>query len=90
MDPEAETVTTQEFPAPAQMPQFNMFDFPTINELFRGRAYCWVYGVVAMDYHRTSIVKAAQPTYPTCRCFQMMFLPHLNPCNFLKNTTSTW
>jgi len=33
------------------------FDFPTINEKFRGRRYCYAYGVVAIDYAFNALVK---------------------------------
>merc|ERR1712235_189884 len=32
--------------------QFEQFDFPTINEMYRGKEYCWVYGWVALGYSR--------------------------------------
>jgi len=33
------------------------FDFPTINEAFRGKNYCIVYGWVAIDYSILTIIK---------------------------------
>ena len=35
----------------------NNFDFPTINEAYRGVAYCWVYGWSAIDYSRMALTK---------------------------------
>jgi len=33
------------------------FDFPTINEAYRGKEYCIIYGWSAFDYSRTAMVK---------------------------------
>jgi len=42
----------------AEMPKFIVsLDFPTINEQYRGKAYCFVYGVVALHYDETHLVK---------------------------------
>ena len=35
----------------------NSFDFPTINEGYRGVRYCVVYGWSAIDYSRQALVK---------------------------------
>ena len=35
----------------------NTFDFPTINEDYRGRKYCITYGVTAIAYSRVAVVK---------------------------------
>ncbi len=35
----------------------NMLDFPMINENYRGKPYCYLYGVSLIDYTRTAIVK---------------------------------
>jgi carotenoid cleavage dioxygenase-like enzyme len=35
----------------------NKFDFPTINEAYRGKEYCIIYGWSAYDYSRTAMVK---------------------------------
>ena len=35
----------------------NTFDFPTINEDYRGRKYCITYGVTAIAYSRVALVK---------------------------------
>jgi len=35
----------------------NNFDFPTINEDYRGRKYCITYGLSAFSYSRTALVK---------------------------------
>jgi carotenoid cleavage dioxygenase-like enzyme len=34
-----------------------MFDFPVINEQYRGKQYCYVYAVSQVDYTRTALVK---------------------------------
>jgi beta-carotene 15,15'-monooxygenase/beta,beta-carotene 9',10'-dioxygenase len=38
-------------------PWINQFDFPVINERFRGRHYCIAYGLTAFDYSRMALVK---------------------------------
>ena len=35
----------------------NNFDFPTINEDYRGKRYCYTYGMSAFAYSRTALVK---------------------------------
>jgi len=35
----------------------NQFDFPVINEAYRGKEYCVIYGWSAFDYSRTALVK---------------------------------
>merc|ERR1740128_1231811 len=35
----------------------NQFDFPVINERYRGKRYCVTYGWSAFDYSRTALVK---------------------------------
>jgi len=35
----------------------NAFDFPTINEAYRGKEYCIIYGWSAFDYSRMALVK---------------------------------
>jgi len=35
----------------------NHFDFPTINEDYRGKKYCYTYGMSAFAYSRTALVK---------------------------------
>jgi len=35
----------------------NHFDFPMINENYRGKKYCYVYGLSAFAYSRTALVK---------------------------------
>ena len=35
----------------------NMIDWPIINEEYRGKEYCYVYGVSLVDYTRTALVK---------------------------------
>jgi carotenoid cleavage dioxygenase-like enzyme len=50
-------VTTASFPNTLGSRFINSFDFPTINENFRGVAYCVVYGWSAIDYSRMALVK---------------------------------
>merc|ERR1711892_1581692 len=57
IDVEKQSVTPQGFDSPEEFPQFNQFDFPTINEKYRGKSYCWVYGWVALDYSRHTLIK---------------------------------
>jgi len=57
IDVEKQSVTPQGFDSPEEFPQFNQFDFPTINENYRGKSYCWVYGWVALDYSRHTLIK---------------------------------
>jgi len=57
IDVEKQSVTPQMFEEVEDFPQFNKFDFPTINEKYRGMEYCWVYGWVALDYSRHSLIK---------------------------------
>jgi len=45
------------FPNPTKSRWTNQFDFPVINEKYRGVKYCVVYGVTAFDYSRTALVK---------------------------------
>jgi len=53
----ANYVETSTFVNVIQSDYINRFDFPTINENYRGRKYCIVYGVSAFDYFRTALVK---------------------------------
>ena len=46
------SVQHQVFPNPTASRWVNQFDFPVINEKYRGRKYCIVYGVTAFDYSR--------------------------------------
>jgi len=50
--PQAPTTSSNDIPA-----WITTFDFPTINEKFRGRRYCYAYGVVAIDYAFNALVK---------------------------------
>ncbi|KAK3100022.1 hypothetical protein FSP39_013602 [Pinctada imbricata] len=55
------TVDVMKFPSPARLPFSSNFDLPTINEKYRGKEYCFVYGFSAMidgiNYSNSSIVK---------------------------------
>jgi len=57
VDVKSKTLTQEHFEAPEDFPQFDQFDFPTINEKYRGKEYCWVYGWVALGYSRHSLIK---------------------------------
>jgi len=61
VDTKMTTMTTHQPPvgaAGAHIPPWIVtFDFPTINERFRGRRYCFAYGVVAVDYAFMALVK---------------------------------
>ena len=50
-------VTTSTFPNTIGSKFINTFDFPTINEKFRGKKYCITYGWSAFAYSRTALVK---------------------------------
>ena len=50
-------VTTNTFPNTINSKFINNFDFPTINEDYRGQAYCYAYGLSAYAYSRTALVK---------------------------------
>jgi len=50
-------VSTSTFPNTIKNKFINNFDFPTINEDYRGLPYCIVYGWSALDYSRTALVK---------------------------------
>jgi len=45
------------FPNPTESRWVNQFDFPVINEKYRGKNYCYVFGVTAFDYSRIALVK---------------------------------
>ena len=45
-------VLPSQFPNSIKNRFINNFDFPTINEDYRGKAYCIVYGWSAIDYSR--------------------------------------
>merc|ERR1712142_825775 len=61
LDTKMTTMSTPQPPvgaAGAKIPPWIVtFDFPTINERFRGRHYCFAYGVVAVDYAFNALVK---------------------------------
>jgi len=62
MDTKMTAMTTPQAPvtSPPAAPIPNWittFDFPTINEQYRGRRYCYAYGVVAIDYAYMALVK---------------------------------
>jgi carotenoid cleavage dioxygenase-like enzyme len=50
-------VGVTEFPNTLGSRYINKFDFPTINEDYRGKKYCIMYGVSAFSYSRTALVK---------------------------------
>lgn len=50
-------VINSHFPNTINSRYINTFDFPTINEAYRGKKYCYVYGVSAFAYSRTALVK---------------------------------
>jgi len=50
-------VVNSHFPNTINSRYINTFDFPTINEAYRGKKYCYVYGVSAFAYSRTALVK---------------------------------
>ena len=51
-------VTETDIPrSPTSTPLVDTFDFPTINEAYRGRRYCFAYGVIMLDYSRHHLVK---------------------------------
>jgi len=51
------SVTNSKFPNTIKNRYINDFDFPTINEAYRGKKYCIVYGVSIFAYSRTALVK---------------------------------
>merc|ERR1711874_382723 len=51
------TVTTSSFPNTINNRFINYLDFPTINEAYRGKKYCYCYGVTMMGYSRTALAK---------------------------------
>jgi len=57
IDLEHKKITTSLFPNTIKSRHINVFDFPTINEDYRGIQYCIVYGWSALDYSRTALVK---------------------------------
>eukprot|EP00092_Neocalanus_flemingeri_P065782 GFUD01080056.1.p1 GENE.GFUD01080056.1~~GFUD01080056.1.p1 ORF type:complete len:543 (+),score=150.85 GFUD01080056.1:194-1822(+) len=52
-----EKIKSEHFPNTIKNKFVNNFDFPTINEDYRGLPYCIVYGWSAMDYSRMALVK---------------------------------
>lgn len=51
-------VTEMDIPrSPSSSPLVDTFDFPTINEAYRGRRYCFAYGVIMLEYSRHHLVK---------------------------------
>lgn len=50
-------ISDSTFPNVLQNRYVNKFDFPVINEAYRGKKYCITYGVSAFDYSRTALVK---------------------------------
>ena len=54
---ESGEVKTSFFPNIIQNKFVNTFDFPTINEDYRGKKYCYAYGVSAFGLSRIALVK---------------------------------
>jgi len=52
-----EKITQSLFPNHLKSKWINQFDFPVINERYRGEKYCVVYGWTAFDYSRMALVK---------------------------------
>ena len=57
IDLKSATISTSNFPNTINSTFINTFDFPTINEAFRGKKYCFIYGVSSFAYSRTALVK---------------------------------
>jgi len=57
IDVEIGNVEITNFENPLNSKFVNNFDFPTINEDYRGKEYCYVYGVSIYGYSRTALVK---------------------------------
>ena len=57
IDLKSATISTSNFPNTINSRFINTFDFPMINEAFRGKKYCYIYGVSAFAYSRTALVK---------------------------------
>ena len=53
-------VVPSQFPNSIKNRFINNFDFPTINEDYRGKFYCIVYGWTAIDYSR----QVGWPSFP--------------------------
>merc|ERR1712168_762207 len=52
-----DTISRSTFKNPRESVFVNMIDYPRINEEFRGREYCFTYGISMIDYTRTALVK---------------------------------
>ena len=57
IDLKNQDIRFEKFPNTINNTFINNFDFPTINEDYRGMAYCITYGWSAMDYSRMALVK---------------------------------
>ena len=57
IDMEKGKVIKTTFPNTIDSKFINTFDFPTINEAYRGKKYCITYGVTAIAYSRVALVK---------------------------------
>jgi len=57
IDLEAKKIELSTFPNTIENKFINNFDFPTINEDYRGLPYCIVYGWSAMDFSRMALTK---------------------------------
>ena len=51
------SIAQSNFPNTINSKFINTFDFPMINEEYRGKKYCYLYGVSAFAYSRTALVK---------------------------------
>jgi len=83
----SETVSHTNFPNIINSEFVNTFDFPMINEAYRGKSYCFLYGLSAFAYTRMALVKKnmcdssqdkvwSRPNhYPS----EMHFLPNPQP-----------
>jgi len=58
IDLKSKITTVTSFPHKGGLPDWvNTFDFPTINEDYRGKSYCYAYGAVSIDYAQHALVK---------------------------------
>jgi len=61
INPKTKKIASQDFPNGIEDPELERymlaFDFPTINEAYRGKEYCIIYGWSSYDYSRIALVK---------------------------------
>lgn len=57
LDLKETNIAESNFPNTINSRYINTFDFPMINEAYRGKKYCYLYGVSAFAYSRTALVK---------------------------------